>query len=189
MTTLAPYLSWLEAAWNGGCHNGAALWRRLQAEGFGGSLPGVTEWTTRRRCSEAAVSLGPRKPTTARQIAHLMLAEREQLSRPDALTIATAEAAVPALSTARNLVERFQKTLRGGGTENLTAWINEARGSLVAGFGKGLAADISAVAAALPQPASNGQTEGTITKLKLLRRQMYGRGKLDLLRARLVATA
>jgi transposase len=60
---------------------------------------------------------------------------------------------------------------------------------LVAGFRKGLAADISAVAAALSQPWSNPQTEGSITKLKLLRRQMYGRGNLDLLRARLVATA
>jgi transposase len=40
--------------------------------------------------------------------------------------------------------------------------------------------------AALTEPWSNGQTEGQITKLKLVKRQMYGRGKLDLLRARLV---
>jgi transposase len=33
---------------------------------------------------------------------------------------------------------------------------------------------------------SNGQTEGQITKLKLVKRQMYGRGKLDLLQARLI---
>lgn len=41
-----------------------ALWRRLRAEEFGGSRRVVTEWTTRRRCSETAVGLGARKPTT-----------------------------------------------------------------------------------------------------------------------------
>jgi transposase len=60
---------------------------------------------------------------------------------------------------------------------------------VLASFGKGLAADQSVVAAAMTHPWSNGQTEGQITKLKLVRRQMYGRGKLDLLRARLVGPA
>ena len=39
---------------------------------------------------------------------------------------------------------------------------------------------------ALQSLRDNGQTEGQITKLKLVKRQMYGRGKLDLLQARLV---
>jgi transposase len=43
------------------------------------------------------------------------------------------------------------------------------------------------VKAALTEPWSNGQTEGQNTKLKLVKRQMYGRAKLDLLRARLIA--
>jgi transposase len=42
------------------------------------------------------------------------------------------------------------------------------------------------VAAAVSAPWSNGQTEGQISKLKLVKRQMYGRGKLDLLQARVV---
>ena len=46
--------------------------------------------------------------------------------------------------------------------------------------------DIAAVRAAIVSPWSNGQTEGQITKLKLVKRQMYGRGKLDLLQARLI---
>ena len=45
------------------------------------------------------------------------------------------------------------------------------------------------VTAALTEPWSNGQTGGQITKLKLVKRQMYGRARLDLLRARLVASA
>jgi transposase len=57
---------------------------------------------------------------------------------------------------------------------------------LVASFANGVGKDIRAVRAAILFPWSNGQTEGQITKLKLVKRQMYGRGKLDLLEARVV---
>jgi hypothetical protein len=50
-------------------------------------------------------------------------------------------------------------------------------------------ARLCAVQAAIIQPWSNGQTEGQITKLKLVKRQMYGRAKLDLLEARLIGAA
>ncbi|HUA52743.1 MAG TPA: transposase, partial [Candidatus Sulfotelmatobacter sp.] len=53
----------------------------------------------------------------------------------------------------------------------------------------GLTQDREAVRAAIVEPWSNGQTEGQITKLKLVKRQMYGRANLDLLRARLVGAA
>ena len=58
--------------------------------------------------------------------------------------------------------------------------------SPIGSFGKGVAANKKAIAAAIEEPWSNGQTEGQITKLKLVKRQMYGRGKIDLLRARLL---
>ena len=61
-----------------------------------------------------------------------------------------------------------------------------ARASLVASFANGVTKDRAAVCAAIALPWSNGQTEGQITKLKLVKRQMYGRGKLDLLQARLL---
>ena len=69
---------------------------------------------------------------------------------------------------------------------DLATWIAEARASLVASFASGVAKDESAVRAAITLPWSNGQTEGQITKLKLVKRQMYGRAKIDLLQARLI---
>jgi transposase len=68
----------------------------------------------------------------------------------------------------------------------LTQWIERARISPVASFASGVAKDEAAVRAAITLPWSNGQTEGQITRLKLVRRQMYGRGKIDLLQARLI---
>jgi len=68
----------------------------------------------------------------------------------------------------------------------LTSWIDRARKSLVASFANGVGKDEAAVRAAIILPWSNGQTEGQITKLKLVKRQMYGRAKIDLLQARLI---
>jgi transposase len=65
-------------------------------------------------------------------------------------------------------------------------WIEHARASLIASFANGVAMDEAAVRAAITSSWSNGQTEGQITRLKLVRRQMYGRGNIDLLQARLI---
>ena len=99
------------------------------------------------------------------------------------------ETALPVLPAARHLIDRFHRMVRGRTPEALPGWIAAAQASMLAPLGRGIAAGQPAVCAALTAPWSNSQTEGYITSLKLIRRQMYGRGKLDLLRARLVASA
>ncbi|WP_210253018.1 transposase, partial [Beijerinckia sp. L45] len=185
-TSLAPYLAALDAEWMGGCHRGAELWRRLRRLGFPGSLRVVTEWATRRKRSEKAGLMGLGRVPSARVIARLMSVMRDALSKSDATMMAAIEAGVPSLVMARDLLLRFQAIVRSRTIGNLQAWIDAARDSLMSSFAVGLAADQVAVAAALTEPWSNGQTEGQITKLKLVKRQMYGRANLDLLRARLV---
>ena len=188
-SSLEPWLVQLDAAWSGGCRNGAELWRRLQRGGFGGSLRVVAEWGTRRRRAEAAPATSPRKCPSARKISMMLTGKRDHLSREDAITVAIIEDAVPVLTAARHLLERFQAMIRKRDAAGLEGWLNDATAGPMAGFARGLRADQPAVAAALRLPWSNGQTEGHITKLKLVKRQMYGRAKLDLLRARLLGAA
>ena len=69
----------------------------------------------------------------------------------------------------------------------LEPWLEQAQVSLLASFANGVLKDKAAVAAAITSPWSNGQTEGQIIKLKLVKRQMYGRAKLDLLQARMIS--
>ena len=71
--------------------------------------------------------------------------------------------------------------IRDKAANELDDWIERAKNRLVASFASGVVKDRAAVAAAIVSPWSNGQTEGLITKLKLIKRQMYGRGNLDLL--------
>jgi transposase len=187
-SSLEPWLDQLDREWATGCHNGAEIWRRLRARGFRGSLRAVGEWATRRRRSEGASAGGFERIPSARRLARLMLSGRSQLAKAEAVLVAAVESALPSLVKARKLVERFQAMIRGRKGETLETWIDAAMASPLASFAAGIRADQNAVAAAIVEPWSNGQTEGQITKLKLVKRQMFGRAKLDLLRARLVVT-
>jgi transposase len=186
-SSLDAFLPHLETEWSAGCRNGAELWRRLKAAGFHGALRVVSEWATRRRRAEGMPASLPHKPPSARTIARLMTSKRDQLSTADKMLVAAVEQAVPTLRAARDLVERFHAIFRSKTSADLDAWLRDATSSLLGGFARGIAADRTSVEAAINEPWSNGQTEGQITKLKLLKRQMYGRANLDLLRARLCA--
>jgi transposase len=96
---------------------------------------------------------------------------------------------VPPLVEAREIVGGFQTIVRTRSLDALEPWLQRAEHSLVASFAGGVLKDKAAIIAAITLPWSNGQTEGQITKLKLIKRQMYGRGKLDLLEARVVGAA
>jgi transposase len=167
-------------------HNSADLWRRLKGQGFRGSLRVVTEWATRRRRAERADAESLQRIPSARTIARLMTSGRDSLSKAETETITAIETGVPRLVEARETIAAFQAMVRNKTDAGLVMWIAEARGSLVASFASGVAKDEAAVRAAITQPWSNGQTEGQITKLKLVKRQMYGRAKIDLLQARLI---
>ena len=183
--SLEVYLQWLDAQWAAGHRNGAELWRDLKRQGFRGCLRVVTEWAARRRQAESAEGALSRTPS-ARTIARLMTVERDQLSKAESVTVAAIEGRVPLLVQARDIVASFQRMVRTKSVAELDVWLERAKSSLVASFANGIVKDKAAVSAAITLSWSNGQTEGQITKLKLVKRQMYGRGKLDLLQARVI---
>ena len=106
-SSLDAYLPQLDAAWTAGCRNGAELWRRLRASGFTGSLRVVGEWATRRQRSERAPEGASGKVPSARILSRLMTTGRDNLTKAEALTVATIEAEVPTLDEARTLLSRF----------------------------------------------------------------------------------
>jgi transposase len=191
LSSLDPFLKQLDEDWVTGCRNGAALWRRAKLAGFAGGLRVIAEWVTRRRNDErtATGAARPRKVPSARAIARMMTTERGLLSKTVARTMAIIEGAIPALVVARDLMDRFHSMIKCHAGADLDAWITDATPGLLGSFAKGIVQDRAAVHAALTQPWSNGQTEGQNTKLKMVKRQMYGRANLDLLRARLLGAA
>ncbi|MCE7030952.1 ISL3 family transposase [Jiella avicenniae] len=187
--TLDPHLPYLEAQWDAGCRNGAELWRRLRAQDFHGSLRVVGEWATRRRRAEQVSGCALRRISSASTIARLMTLKRDHLTKAETVMVAAIEAGVPALAEARALIDRFHVMIRSRSVGHLPIWICDAEASLLASFARGIRRDVSAVQGSITEPWSNGQTEGQVNKLKLVKRQMYGRAKLDLLEARLLGAA
>jgi transposase len=121
----------------------------------------------------AALCIKPPGQMTARQVANV-----------DALKAASAE-----FTAMRRLAMRFRGLLRGGTAEGLDAWLIDARASGIYAmqrFAKAIRQDLEAVRNAMSEPWSNGQTEGQINKLKTLKRAMYGRAGVELLRARMM---
>jgi transposase len=186
--SLDLYLQWLDSQWADGHDNASELWRCLRRQGFRGSLRVVSEWATRRRRAEKADGALSRTPS-ARTIARLMTNGRDALSKAETVTVAAIEDGMPLLVEAREIIAAFQAMVRKKSLADLEPWLERARSSLVASFANGVIKDQAAVSAAITSPWSNGQTEGQITKLKLVKRQMYGRGKLDLLQARVIGSA
>jgi transposase len=115
-----------------------------------------------------------------------MTSKRDHLTKAETVTVAAIEKGVPMLVSAHALIDRFQAMIRNKTASELEPWIAESKRSLIASFANGIANDKAAVHAAITQPWSNGQVEAQITKLKLVKRQMYGRANLDLLQARLI---
>lgn len=103
--------------------------------------------------------------------------------------ICTADAAI---GEAYRLTQDFLGMVRERTGGRLKRWIAAVQGSDIAElrrYAVGLRADQAAVQAGLTLEWSNGQVEGHIQRLKLLKRQMYGRAGFDLLRQRVLATA
>jgi transposase len=94
-----------------------------------------------------------------------------------------------AIAKAFALAEEFVTLLKERKRDQLSGWLERARNSAqpdVKGFATGIEQDRAAVEAAFEMEWSNGQVEGQVNRLKLLKRQMYGRAKFDLLRARVL---
>jgi transposase len=82
----------------------------------------------------------------------------------------------------RALALRFRGVLRSGDAEKLAVWLHDADRSELYGvrrFVRTLRQDLEAVRNAVTEPRSNGQTEGQINRLKMLKRQMCGRAGVD----------
>ena len=171
------------------------LWREIVALGYPGKYKNVGRLVTyfRRVAQEGAGLQAPVEGLTVREAVGLLLRRSEKRNEDQQATIPTLAALQPdTIGCTVKLFEWFTHILRNRKSEQLAGWMAEAEESGIAemeGFVVKLRQDLDAVLAGLTLPWSQGQTEGQVTKLKLLRRQMYGRGNFDLARKRLLGAA
>jgi transposase len=207
---LDPYLDQLQARLDAGCENAMQLWHELRGLGFPGTSKQVRRWLGERRTRPAKTTIRrwqtPLAPTviatssppplpSPKQLSWHLLHEPEDLDAEAAAVVARVLQDSEAAKVV-DLGRRFRRIVRGrcraeGPDSAVTAafdtWLGEARNCgvrVVESFAASLDQDGAAVRAGLRLPWSSGQAEGQVNRLKLLKRSMYGRAKLDLLRQR-----
>ncbi len=184
--TYGPHL---EKRYGEGCRNIVLLWQEIKAQGFEGQSSTVRTWLRHRFGSPKEGMMNPlaKKSTSIghQRIAWLMLkADPLKNGYLKALYRASPEVAGIA-QIARDLFEIFRKR----DAAQWPGWLEAAEKSPYARFARHLRRDQDAIAAALQLPRSNGMVEGQIHRLKLIKRQMYGRASFDLLRLRVLHSA
>jgi transposase len=129
---------------------------------------------------------------TPRQAAWILLRADSALQPDELLFFHQLKGEWPVLETIQHLTLQLGHLVRRHDHAALDEWLASAERSGIPefhGFDHGLRCDLQAVIAALKWSWSNGQTESHVNRLKTLRRAMYGRAKLDLLRLRLLYAA
>ncbi|MDP9372946.1 MAG: ISL3 family transposase, partial [Chloroflexota bacterium] len=200
---LDPYLPYLDQQWAAGRRRGTVLWRELSAQGYTGARSTVYTYLARLRRQEArareapGIAPAPATPVgtqrvSPRQVTWLFLRPEADLDPGERHFLGALHERCADTATAYQLAQHFLRLLRERQRDGLEPWLAEAEGSGVPElrrFAAGLRRDQPAVEAGLAEAWSNGQTEGQVLRLKLVRRTMYGRGKLDLLRQRVLRAA
>lgn len=207
---LTPFEPYLRQRWKEGCRNALQLWREVCAQGYRGTRRQVAKWVCLRReepkrysdmnkrravCPETTASaskatgMSPITLPSAKRLAWLLVKDHERLDeRENAMLLHLLQQ--PAVATCHALAQQFTTMIRQRLSGQLTACLQACHESAIpefASFADGIENDIAAVRAALAMKWSNGQLEGQVNRLKLIKRQMYGRANFDLLRIRVLS--
>lgn len=191
-TLIDPFRDHLVQRWQDGCHVGEQLWKDIKARGFKGSRVTVARWAAAHRAALCAETKPPptrRKPPSRRRCAWLLSQDPERLHQGDRLFIDHLFEAAPELAIVNDLACRFVIMLKGKDDSALDRWLDEAQRSDLVSFASGLERDIEAVRAAITQPWTTSPVEGQINRVKMIKRQMYGRANYPLLKQRVLMTA
>jgi transposase len=187
----APYV--LER-WQAGCHNGLQLWREITERGFRGTARMLYPFLATLRAPTGAIETAPAQADShhlpsAKKAVWLLVRDPADLEADEREALVALCKANPTAQTLYPLVQSFRQMLHQRQGDRLDDWLAQARASQIKelqSFVHGIEKDKGAVVIGLTRPESNAQTEGQNTKLKLIKRTMYGRAGLPLLRQRVV---
>src|SRR5918992_440152 len=197
---LTPYIPYLIRRWRACGANSMQLWREIQALGYTQSARTVGRFITRlRRASEAGLApetqgspyTCPQGPS-ARAVSFTLVCPAAKRSQDAQLYVEQLCQVDAGVARANQLIQAFLAIARERRGQDLEAWMAEAATSgidVLARFARGLEDDVAAITAGLTLEWSNGITEGQIHRLKLVKRQGYGRAGFALLRQRVLHAA
>ena len=189
-SVLDGFTPYLHQRWNQGCTDAARLTQELRAQGYVGSDQTVRRYLRPFRSGRPVPPPGPVAPTV-RQVTSWILRQPDTLDAEEQVRFKEVLARCPYLAAATAHVVAFAEMLVGLHGDRLDTWIGKVDADDLPdlhSFTTGLRRDHQAVTNGLTLPYSSGPVEGNVNRIKMLKRQMYGRAKFDLLRKRILLT-
>jgi transposase len=191
------FVDQLRAMWDAGEHNATELHRKLSLLGFTGSLYMVTRSVAPWRKAHKADSRSRPQPAprriSSRHLSWLLLYDEVERKPDEQKVIDQLRKDCEPLRQAVDFAREFRVIFRERQSAKLLEWIDRAKHDGTPGelknFAKGLEQDWPCIKSAVELPWSNGRAEGHVNRIKLIKRQMYGRAGFDLLRMRVLARA
>ena len=175
--------------WNHGVTDAAALHAELQERGWAGSVQTVRRYVRPFRQAAAAPDPAPAVPKT-RQITRWLLTRPDHLQADEQAQLAAIRARCPHIDALAGHVTAFAEMMTARtGSRDLEAWLAAVEADDQAGLrslAAGIRNDQQAVTNGLTLHWNSGRVEGTVNKIKMIKRQMYGRAGFDLLRKRVI---
>jgi transposase len=184
---LEPFKPYLQARCGEGVTATSVLFEEIRARGYRGGIRTLRRFLADVRGPEPK----PAPVPAARRITAWIMRPDHKLSEDDRTAFKDALARCPDLATLTELAHGFNELVRHRRGDQLEAWINHAAAGPfpeVRSFATTLLKDFDAVRAGLTEPWNSGPVEGAINRVKTIKRQMYGRANLDLLRKRVLIT-
>jgi Transposase/Homeodomain-like domain len=187
---LDPFRPWICQRWNEGLTDAAALHAELRQRDFTGSVRTVRRYVAPFRQAATAPDPAPAAPK-ARQVTRRLLTRPDHLQPEEQSQLSAIRASCPHIDALAGHVAGFAEMMTGRtGDRGLEAWLTaaEADGGQpdLRSFAAGIRNDQQAVTNGLTLPCSSGKVEGTVNKIKMIKRQMYGRAGFGLLRTRVI---
>jgi transposase len=187
---LDPFKPWICQRWNEGVTDAAALHAEMQQRGWTGSVKTVRRYVAPFRQALAAPPAAPAVPKT-RQITRWLLTRPDHLRPEEQTELGKIKERCPHITALAGHVTAFAEMMtHRTGIRDLDGWlaaIEAADGQPdLRSLAAGIRSDQQAVANGLTLPYSSGKVEGTVNKIKMIKRQMYGRAGFDLLRKRVI---
>jgi transposase len=190
-SALDSYKPYLHERWNAGITNASMLYREITEQGYRGSRGTLAAYLAPFRALGAAPPPTPEVPKI-RQIASWMLRRPEDLDAEEQLQLKQVLACCPHLEATATHISTFAEMLTGRHGDRLDAWMAAVEADDLPHlhrFVTGLRRDYQAVRNGLTLSHSSGTVEGNVNRIKMIKRQMYGRAKFDLLRKRVLLAA
>lgn len=180
---LEAYDPYLRRRWNEGCTNAEQLCQELRGLGYRGATTTVRQYVRPWRTGQP-VAPPPQRPPTVRQATGWFLRNPANLEPDEQRQLDALCATCPQLAALRTHVRCFAEMMVHRRGRQLEAWMTAVLGDGLPelhSFVTGLRRDQDAVTAGLTLPYSSGPVEGHVNRIKMIKRQMYGRANPDLL--------